>query len=71
MMAVRHKEHQSDRLNGALVSLCQAGSNQGQKQYYGAVGLLRGRTIAPVCEPLEHPNSWEIGGLSVAPLHGT
>lgn len=65
--AVRHKEHQSDRLTEPLVSLCQASSDQGQKQYYRAVCLSnRKNNNRCVPKPLEHPNSWEVGGLSVA-----
>lgn len=58
------------RLNWALVSLCQASSVR-QKQYYRVLGLAKKKNNSPsVPEPLEHPNSWEIGGLSVAPLNG-
>lgn len=70
--ARRHKERQSRQTNWAPVSLCQASSDQGQKQYYIAVGLAkRKNNSCCVLEPLEHPNSWEIGGLSVAPVNGT
>lgn len=65
--AVRHKEHQSDRLTELLVPLCQARSDQGQKQYYRAVGLSKKKNNSCcVPKPLEHHNSWAVGGLSVA-----
>lgn len=70
-VTVKHKEHQSDKLNWALVSHCQPRPDQGQKQYYGAVGQAnRKNNSFCVWEPLEHPNSWEIGGLTLAPLNG-
>lgn len=68
-VVVRHK-HQSDRLNCALVSLCQTSSDCRQKQYYRAVGLAKKRNNSScVPAPLEHPNSWDIGGLSVVQWH--
>lgn len=70
-MVVRHKEHQSGRLNRALVSLCQTSSHCRQKQYYRAVGLAKKNNSSCVLGPLEDPNSWEIGGLPVAQLNGT
>lgn len=70
-VVVRHKEHQSGRLNRALVSLCQTSSHCRQKQYYRAVGLAKKNNSSCVLGPLEDPNSWEIGGLPVAQLNGT
>lgn len=54
-----------------MVSYCQASSDPGQKQYYRAVGLAKGRNNSLcVLELLERPNSWEIGGLTVTALNG-
>lgn len=63
----RTQESPVKQANWALVSYCQASSDKGQKQYYRAVGLARRKNNSCcVPEPLEHPNSWEIGGPSVA-----
>lgn len=49
------------------MSLCQGGANHAQKQHYRAVALAKKENNSScVPEPLEHPNSWEIGGLSVS-----
>lgn len=67
----------SETAQGAPVSLahcvhCQASSARGQKQHYRAVCPAKRRNNSCcVSEPLEHPNSWEIEGLSVKPLNGT
>lgn len=69
---VIYNEHQSVRLNRALVSLCQTSSVSGQKLHYRAVGLAKRRNNSScVLDPWEHPSSWEIRGPSVAPLNAT
>lgn len=69
--AVKQKKHQSDGLTEPWCPSLRPVQSRDRSSIIEQCLAKRKNNSSCVPEPLEHPNSWEIGGQSVASLNGT